>query len=175
MAFVVPGILNPERSPAQIDAEKALDTFRVNTLGPMLMLKHFLGFLPKKANKPEPPGDDVLPDPAVFALMSARVGSTSDNHLGGWYSYRASKAGVTSLAKSVDVFTKARSGDNATCIALHPGTVKTEFTKEFWGSTPKNKLLDTGAAVEMLMEVVRTKGLEGRGRFWDYKGKEVLP
>lgn len=107
--------------------------------------------------------------------MSARVGSTSDNSLGGWYSYRASKAGVNSITKSFDQWLKIRSGDNAMAIAYHPGTVKTGLSKEFWGNVKEGKLFEPEFAVEKMGEVFRGVGLEGRGRCWDWKGEEILP
>lgn len=82
LGFCIPGILHPEKSPAQIDAENALDTFRINSLGPLLLAKHFSNFLPRKSSKLE--SHDGLPEYAVLALMSARVGSITDNALGGW-------------------------------------------------------------------------------------------
>jgi NAD(P)-dependent dehydrogenase (short-subunit alcohol dehydrogenase family) len=72
--------------------------------------------------------------------MSARVGSTSDNALGGWYSYRASKAGVNSITKSFDLYLKTKSGENAMAMAYHPGTVRTGLSREFWGNVKEGKL-----------------------------------
>jgi len=107
--------------------------------------------------------------------MSARVGSTSDNTLGGWYSYRASKAGVTSISKTLDNYLLNKSGEKALAIAYHPGTVKTELSKEFWGSVKEEKLLSTELAVEKMWGIATGVGLEKRGRCWDWKGEEVLP
>ena len=173
LAFCIPGILHPEKSPAQIDFEDSLTTFRVNALGPLLMSKHFSPFLPRKSSNV-----DIihsLPPSAVLALMSARVGSISDNVLGGWYTYRASKAAVNSIAKSMDIYLKQRCGDNAMCVSLHPGTVKTGLSEEFWGSTPKEKLFTSKFAAEKLCDVVEGVGLEGRGKCWDWEGKEIPP
>lgn len=107
--------------------------------------------------------------------MAARVGSTSDNSLGGWYSYRASKAGVYSLTKTLDLYLKTRCGDNAIAIAYHPGTVKTGLSKEFWGSVKEGQLFSTEYAVEKMLEVVKDVGVKGRGRCWDWKGEEIKP
>lgn len=107
--------------------------------------------------------------------MAARVGSTRDNNLGGWYSYRASKAAVNSIAKSVDIYLRQRCGDKAMCVSLHPGTVKTGLSQEFWASTPKEKLFTPEFAAERLVEVVTNVGVEGRGKCWDYQGKEIPP
>ena len=107
--------------------------------------------------------------------MSARVGSISDNNLGGWYSYRASKAAVNSIAKSIDIYLKQSCGDNAMAVALHPGTVKTALSEEFWGSMPKEKLFTPEFAAERLIQVVKNVGLDGRGKCWDWQGKEIEP
>ncbi|KAI9771553.1 MAG: hypothetical protein M1835_006417 [Candelina submexicana] len=107
--------------------------------------------------------------------MSARVGSISDNALGGWYSYRASKAAVNQITKSFDIYLRNRSGEKAIAIALHPGTVKTGLSKEFWASTKEEKLFSAEFAAERLVEVVKGVGVEGRGRCWDWEGKEILP
>ncbi|KAJ4410544.1 hypothetical protein N0V91_002031 [Didymella pomorum] len=177
LAFFVPGLLFPEKAPAQIDAKDALLTFQTNTLGPMLMIKHFSPFLPKK--RAELDKDDEmmkgLPHAASMAIMSARVGSISDNKLGGWYSYRASKAGVNQVVKTFDNHLRTASGDKALAVALHPGTVKTEFSKDFWGGVKKEKLFEKEWVAERLVDVVRQVGIDGRGKCWDWDGKEVSP
>ena len=177
LAFFVPGLLFPEKSPAQINAEDALLTFQTNTLGPMLMIKHFSAFLPKKSASPNEDEEMMkgLPAAAIMAIMSARVGSISDNRLGGWYSYRASKAGVNQVVKTFDNHLQTASGDRAFSIALHPGTVKTEFSKEFWGGVKKEKLFEKDFVAEQLVDVVKRVGVNGRGKCWDWDGKEVPP
>ena len=152
-------------------------TFQTNTLGPMLMIKHFSSFLPKKNASPEGDSEAMegLPSAASLAIMSARVGSISDNHLGGWYSYRASKAGVNQVVKTFDNHLRTASGHNALAVALHPGTVKTEFSKEFWGGVKKDKLFEKEWVAERLVDVVKQVGVEGRGKCWDWDGKEVPP
>ena len=104
----------------------------------MMLLKHFSPFLPKKATTVEELKG--LPPRAVWANMSARVGSITDNALGGWYSYRASKAAVNQATKTFDNHLKTSAGENAMAISLHPGTVKTDFSKEFWGNVKEEKL-----------------------------------
>ncbi|KAF2198761.1 NAD(P)-binding protein [Delitschia confertaspora ATCC 74209] len=178
LGFIAPGVLFPERSPSRIDVEKALLTFRTNTIGPMLMLKHFTQFLPKKmlldcTGSPE--DTNGLPPVSAIVVMSARVGSISDNRLGGWYSYRASKAGVNQLVKTFDNHLRSASGDNAMVIALHPGTVKTDLSKEFWENIKKEKLFERDWVAAKLIDVVKSIGVDGRGRCWDFNGREVPP
>jgi len=141
------------------------------------MLKHFSPFLPRKSATPSFNKEEMkgLPPIATTAIMSARVGSISDNRLGGWYSYRASKAGVNQLVKTFDNHLKTASGENAMAVALHPGTVKTDLSKEFWWNVKKDKLFERDWVAERLIDVVHSVGVEGRGNFWDWDGKEVSP
>jgi NAD(P)-dependent dehydrogenase (short-subunit alcohol dehydrogenase family) len=143
----------------------------------MLMLKHFEQFLPKKRTVLEMDSDSFkgLPPVPTTALMSARVGSISDNRLGGWYSYRASKAGVNQLVKTFDNHLKGVSGDNAMAVGLHPGTVKTDLSKEFWNNVDKEKLFEKEWVADTLLDVVRRMDLKARGRCWDWDTKEVPP
>ncbi|KAK5097723.1 hypothetical protein LTR70_000562 [Exophiala xenobiotica] len=181
LGICLPGMLHPEKSPSQIDHDKALDTLKLNLLSPMMLLKHFHPFLPKKSmTLPIIPS---LPSSSVLAFLSARVGSISDNSLGGWYSYRASKAGLNQLVKTGDLFQKITSKDNAAIVGLHPGTVKTDLSKEFWGNVKKGRLFTPEYSAERLYDVLLKGGsgelggeLEGfRGRCWDWAGKEVPP
>ncbi|KAL8788516.1 MAG: hypothetical protein Q9195_007255 [Heterodermia aff. obscurata] len=177
LAFLVPGILHPERSPSQISASQALATLQINSLGPLLLAKHFIPFLPKQSTALPLLRNQManLPSHAVMALMSARVGSISDNKLGGWYSYRASKAAVNSIARSIDVFLQQKARDKAMCVAMHPGTVKTSLSEEFWSNVKEDKLFSADFAAERLIEVVKDLNLEDRGKCWDWEGKEIAP
>lgn len=174
LTLCIPGILFPEKSPDRIEYDNALKTFQINTLGPMMLMKHFWSFLPRKGMKlSEEAG---LPKQAVWANMSARVGSISDNnHIGGWYSYRASKAGVNQTTRTFDNYLKMTAKNNALAVGLHPGTVKTGLSKEFWSNVPEGKLFSAEYSVEKLMEVINSRTTEHRGRCWDYKGDEVPP
>ena len=107
----------PEKSWRQLDAVKLARSFALNAIGPALIMKHVL---PKLARSGK----------AVFATLSARVGSIGDNRLGGWYSYRASKAALNQLVRTAAVELARRSPD-ALCIALHPGTVATALSAPF--------------------------------------------
>ncbi|APA12028.1 hypothetical protein sscle_08g067980 [Sclerotinia sclerotiorum 1980 UF-70] len=176
LAFSIPGILYPEKSPAQLDQSQIQHTFAVNTIGPLLLTKHLSPFLPpKRLDLSSFPHTKNLPPHSLWLNMSARVGSTSDNALGGWYSYRASKAAVNSLTKTFDNFLKMRHGDNALAISYHPGTVKTGLSKDFWGGVKEGKLFSPEFAVEKMWAVATTKGIESRGRCWDWRGVEILP
>ncbi len=173
LGLMIPGMLIPEKAPDKIEYDGALETLKLNLLVPMMLVKYFAGMLPRKAAKLEV--TEGLPGPAVLGLMSARVGSISDNQKGGWYSYRASKAGVNQLAKSTDIFLRTSSGKNALCVSLHPGTVKTGLSERFWESTPKEKLFSPEFAAERLLGVCNGLGEEGRGKCWDWDAKAIPP
>ncbi|KAH7065008.1 hypothetical protein B0J12DRAFT_638784 [Macrophomina phaseolina] len=182
LALCVPGLLFPEKAPAQISADDALLTLRTNVLGPLLAIKHFSAFLPRKATSVGGGGDgdgdyEGLPARnAVWATMSARVGSIADNGLGGWYSYRASKAAVNQVTKTFDNHLRASAGQKAMAVGLHPGTVRTGLSREFWANVKEGKLFAPAYAAERLVEVVRGLDVEsGRGKCWDWKGEEVPP
>jgi len=152
-----------------------LRTFQVNTIGPLLLLKHFSQFLPRKSTNLD--ADlNPLPQHATWVTLSARVGSISDNSLGGWYSYRASKAGVNQVMKTFDNYLKTSAGENAIGISMHPGTVKTGFSKEFWGNVKEGKLFEPAYSAERLVDVIcRLEVHSGRGKCWDWAGKEIPP
>jgi NAD(P)-dependent dehydrogenase (short-subunit alcohol dehydrogenase family) len=173
LGLLVPGMLVPERAPDKISYDAALATLKLNLLAPMLLMKHFAAFLPRKTTPlAAVPG---LNDAAIMAFMSARVGSISDNQRGGWYSYRASKAGVNQLVKSLDILLQLQAGPKAMSVGLHPGTVKTDLSREFWESTPQEKLFEPAFAAEKLLGVLQAMQSSGRGKCWDWAGKEILP
>jgi len=106
-----------EKSWRQLDPRTMARAFQINAIGPALLMKHFLPLLPREGK-------------SVFATLSARVGSISDNQLGGWYSYRASKAALNQFVRTAAVELR-RTNPAALCVALHPGTVDTSFTQRF--------------------------------------------
>lgn len=109
--------LKPEKSWRELNAEQMAEAFAINAIGPALVMKHFLPLLPRDGA-------------AVFATLSAKVGSIGDNRLGGWYSYRASKAALNQLVRTAAIEINRRA-PNAICVALHPGTVNTRLSASF--------------------------------------------
>lgn len=153
--------LQPEKSLADIDANKMDRVFKINTIGPALVMKHFLPLLDRSGR-------------AVFAALSARVGSISDNRLGGWYAYRASKAALNMLIRTAAVEMKRRN-PHAIVVGLHPGTVNSELSRPFQGRVPAGKLFDANAAVSKLAAVLDAaeSGDSGKCLAWD--GGEIAP
>ena len=133
----------------------------VNTIGPTLVGKYFIPFLRKDAR-------------SVFAFLSARVGSISDNKLGGWYSYRASKTALNQIIKNFSIEVK-RSNINAIFVGLQPGTVKSYLSKPFEKNVKADRLFTPDYSAEKLLDVISnlTNGDSGKVYAWD--GEEIRP
>jgi len=147
----------PEKSWRQLDAVNLARSFALNAIGPALIMKHVLPRLPRSGK-------------AVFATLSARVGSIGDNRLGGWYSYRASKAALNQLVRTAAVELARRSPD-ALCIALHPGTVATALSAPF--AATGLEVHSPAAAARHLLAVVDQLTADANGGFFDWRSQPV--
>lgn len=147
----------PERSLANLDATYLNHVFAINTLGPALVMKHFLPLLPKRGR-------------CVAGFVSARVGSIGDNALGGWYGYRASKAALNQLVKTASI-ELARRNPQSICVALHPGTVDTALSQPF-AKTGLNVRPASQAARELLA-VLDGLSPADTGALVDYQGQKL--
>jgi NAD(P)-dependent dehydrogenase (short-subunit alcohol dehydrogenase family) len=166
-AFFTGGVLHPEKRLADLSAEKILSTFQINVISHLLLIKHFSRFLPPAA-QPKYSVDA----PAKWVHVSARVGSISDNKGGGWYSYRASKAALNQVVKTFDLQLQMNK-TKAICVGIHPGTVKTDLTKDFWSSANVKELFEPEDAAEKVANVVAGLTTEQRGKIWDWAGNQV--
>lgn len=146
----------PEKTLRALSAQTMADQFALNAIGPALVLKHTPALLPKDRR-------------AVVAILSARVGSIGDNRLGGWISYRAAKAAVNQVVRTASIEI-ARSHKHAICVALHPGTVATDFTRKYLGRHPS---VPPAEAAGNLLSVIDGLGPEQTGKFFDWAGQEV--
>jgi NAD(P)-dependent dehydrogenase (short-subunit alcohol dehydrogenase family) len=145
----------PEKRLADLDYDQMLATFRVNTLGPALVLRHFAPLLDA--------------DRGVLVVLSAKVGSIGDNRLGGWYSYRASKAALNMLVKTASIeIRRARPG--SIVVALHPGTVNSGLSQPFRGAEIGRA--PAVAATDML-RVIDALTPSDTGKFYAYDGTEL--
>ena len=153
--------LQPEKSLQQLSAESLWRLFTINCIGPSLVAKHAIPCLNREGNP-------------VFAMLSARVGSISDNALGGWYSYRMSKAALNMFVKTTAIEV-ARTLPSAAVVGLHPGTVKTAMSEPFQENIPKNKLFTPVFAARKLLEVIAGLTPDNTGRIYAWDGKEIQP
>ena len=149
----------PEKSLSRLDPAHLAYSFAVNAIGPALLMKHFLPLLTRTG-------------PATFATLSARVGSISDNQLGGWYSYRAAKAALNQLVRTAAV-ELARRNPDAVCVALHPGTVATRLSAPFRAAGHAAR--PPAEAAKDLLSVIAGLTAKDSGRFFDYAGVEIAP
>ncbi|TRD23487.1 SDR family NAD(P)-dependent oxidoreductase [Palleronia caenipelagi] len=160
LVFVATGALAstrdaPEKSLADFGADEVIEQVRLNALGPALVLKHLRPRIPRAER-------------FVFACLSARVGSIGDNRLGGWYSYRTSKAALNALIHGAAVEI-ARTRKQAILTCLHPGTVETRFTLNY----PDHAKVTPQTAARNLLNVIEGLTPADSGRFFDYAGKEI--
>ena len=162
----VAGILHgpdfgPEKKLAQVQPEPLRHAFEVNAFGPLLVAKHFHDFLRHGRR-------------SVFASLSARVGSISDNRLGGWYAYRGSKAAQNMFTKNISI-ELARVAPHAIVVGLHPGTVDTDLSRPFQRNVPAKQLFPASKSVAALLQVIDSLDREDSGKIFDFRGKEITP
>ncbi len=153
------GDLKPEKTWRSLDPSMMKRVFEINTIGPALVAKHVLPLLPRDRR-------------AVFAALSARVGSISDNRLGGWHSYRASKAGLNQLIRCFSIELAAKR-PQAICVGLHPGTVDTSLSKPYQAGVPDDKLFAAQVAARHLLGVLDSLTPVHSGRVYDWAGIEI--
>ncbi|WP_439533103.1 SDR family NAD(P)-dependent oxidoreductase [Polymorphobacter sp.] len=151
--------LRPERALKELDASQLARSFAVNAIGPTLVAQAMLPLMPRDGR-------------SVFAALSARVGSISDNRIGGWHGYRAAKAALNQLIRTIAIEHARRSPD-AVVIGLHPGTVDTGLSKPFQRSARTLFTPDESAA--HLLAVIDSRTAEHSGRVFDWQGLEIAP
>lgn len=148
---------SPEKSWQQLDPAHMAHSFAINAIGPALLMKHFLPLLTREGK-------------TAFVTLSAKVGSIGDNRLGGWYSYRASKAALNQLVRTAAIELKRRH-PHAVCVALHPGTVDTGLSTPFAKTGLDVRTPD--AAAERLLAVIHHLQPEQSGGFINHDGTEL--
>lgn len=149
----------PEKTIRSIEPDFFMNSFRINTLPSLLIAKHFSRSL-------------LAPSPTIFAVISAKVGSIEDNRLGGWYSYRASKAALNMALKTLALEWRLKV-PNCCIAALHPGTTDTQLSKPYQVNVPDGKLFTASHTASLLIEVIEGLTPKLSGRFWDWSGKEL--
>jgi NAD(P)-dependent dehydrogenase (short-subunit alcohol dehydrogenase family) len=151
--------ITPEKRLADVSTAALSQAFAVNAIGPLLVARHFEPLLSHN-------------DRAVFASLSARVGSIEDNRLGGWYAYRASKAAQNQLMRTLAI-EWARSRRNVVVASLHPGTTDTDLSKPFQANVPPGKLFDVTRAARQLLAVIDRLRPSDTGQFFGWDGERI--
>jgi NAD(P)-dependent dehydrogenase (short-subunit alcohol dehydrogenase family) len=164
--IIASGILHtenfgPEKSIKDLNYETFAKVYSINTIGPALIGRYFIPLMNKN-------------EKSVIAFLSARVGSISDNSLGGWYSYRSSKTALNQIVKNFSIELK-RINKNAIALALQPGTVESRFSEPFKKNVSKNKLFTPDYSVGMLSQVIESSSLNESGNLLSYDGEIIKP
>ncbi len=151
--------VRPEKSLRDLSPGNFEKVFLSNTIGPALVAKHFLPKLERKKR-------------AVFAALSARVGSISDNRLGGWYAYRASKSALNMLIRTASIEV-ARQNRLSVVVGLHPGTVDTHLSGPFQAGVPEGKLFSADYSARKLIDVMEGLTAKDSGKVFAWDGQEI--
>jgi NAD(P)-dependent dehydrogenase (short-subunit alcohol dehydrogenase family) len=151
--------LRTERSISQLTRSALDQAFALNAFAPILLARALMPMLDRDEG-------------SVFASLSARVGSISDNRLGGWYAYRASKAAQNQLIRTFAI-ELARRNPKACCLLLHPGTVNTPLSEPFQANVPAEKLFSVERASRQLLDIIAGCTPQDSGRFIAWDGQDI--
>ena len=166
IVIVATGVLHsehlaPEKSMRALDPAQLNLAFAINAAGPASIARLLLPAMPRNRR-------------TLFAALSARVGSISDNRFGGWHSYRASKAALNMLVRCLAI-EQARSHPHAICVALHPCTVYTDLSKPFQSGVSPDRLFSPAQSASHLLDVLDTLTPSQSGRLFSWDGQEIAP
>jgi NAD(P)-dependent dehydrogenase (short-subunit alcohol dehydrogenase family) len=151
--------VQPEKAMRALSADALTEVLRVNAVGPALVARRLLPLMPRDRA-------------SAFAALSARVGSISDNRLGGWHGYRASKAALNMLIRTLAIEHR-RTHPLGVCVALHPGTVDTPLSAPFQRGVAAERLFSPDKAASALMGVLDALPPEATGGFYAWDGAEI--
>lgn len=154
----------PEKALRQLETDFFLQSMQINALASLLIAKHIRPLLAKSERDAD--------QPAIFATISARVGSISDNHLGGWYSYRMSKAALNMGMKNLSI-EWSRSLKDVCVVVMQPGTVDTQLSSPFQSNVADEKLFSPAYSAERLLEVLDSMSAAQSGSFADWAGESI--
>lgn len=162
----------PERTYKHLDADFMMFNFAINAIGPMLVMKECSKLIDMHYS---PSGDEKseISSPIILASLSARVGSITDNQLGGWYSYRMSKAALNMGIKTFSRELKQKYRGSAISVALHPGTVETDLFSPFKKGVKPENLFSKNLAASQLIHVISSLQAEDNGKFFSYDRSEI--
>lgn len=160
----------PERSLSKMDREWFEKTLSVNLIGPVMLAKEIAPLMIQRRRRSSTGDDDNSRPHALIANLSARVGSISDNELGGWYSYRMSKAALNQATRTMAHEFKRHS---AWAVALHPGTTDTDLSKPFQGNVKDGALFPVEFTVTKLLNAIDSMQEHHSGGFYDWAGQSI--
>jgi len=152
--------INPEKSINGIDFESLKDVFQVNVFGPILLVKNLLPLIKKSQG-------------VKIVFLTARVGSISDNELGGWYSYRSSKSALNMMIRNLSIELQ-RANKEHIVIGIHPGTVKSHLSEPFLRHV-KHNIFSPRESVELMSQVISNISQKDSGKCFDFSGKVIEP
>jgi len=150
--------VKPEKSIDSINFESLKDVFQVNVFGPILLVKKLLPLIKESQG-------------VKIVFLTARVGSISDNELGGWYSYRSSKSALNMMIKNLSIELKRANKENIV-IGIHPGTVKSFLSEPFLRNI-KHKIFTPRESVELMVKVISKIRQKDSGKCFDFLGKVI--
>ncbi|XP_077351958.1 C-signal isoform X1 [Festucalex cinctus] len=162
-----------ETSLRDVSAHGIIATLATNTVGPLVMAKYFAPLLQKGGGGfGRQPTDKAKRHSGIIVNVTAKVGSIGDNGLGGWYSYRMSKAALNMATKNLSI-ELGRSRPKVVCVSLHPGTLDTDLSRPYHRNVPEGKLFSTERSVEYLMGIVEALGVEKTGKVYSWDGTQL--
>jgi NAD(P)-dependent dehydrogenase (short-subunit alcohol dehydrogenase family) len=164
MVIVAAGLLHndtrgPEKSIRDLDADWMIENYHINAVGPALVAKHFLPIMPRGER-------------CIFAALSARVGSISDNRVGGWHGYRASKAALNMLIRNLSIEWQRRN-PQVVITGIHPGTVNTALSAPFGGGADAPGRFTPATSAAQMLSVLDGLSPDQSGQLFAYDGKPI--
>jgi NAD(P)-dependent dehydrogenase (short-subunit alcohol dehydrogenase family) len=156
-----PDGIKPEKALKELDSVRMAKLFALNTIGPALVLKYFSPIMTRDGR-------------AIMATLSARVGSISDNHLGGWYTYRATKAALNQIIRTTAIELRTRR-KQLICVGLHPGTVRSNMSEPFLAGYKANEIFSAEYSVQCMLDVLAALEPDDTGHIFGWDGREIAP
>ncbi|XP_061827532.1 C-signal [Nerophis lumbriciformis] len=162
-----------ETSLRDVTAQGIVSTLTTNTVGPLVMAKYFAPLLQKGAGGfGQQPPEKAKQHSGIIVNITAKVGSIGDNGLGGWYSYRMSKAALNMATRNLSI-ELGRSRPKVVCVALHPGTVDTDLSRPYHRNVPRERLFSTEHSVSCLMSIIETLDSDKTGQAYSWDGAQL--
>ncbi|XP_010866313.1 C-factor [Esox lucius] len=162
-----------ETSLRDVSAQGIISTLTTNTVGPLVMAKYFAPLLQKGSGAfGRQPPEKARQHSGIIVNITAKVGSIGDNDLGGWYSYRMSKAALNMATRNLSI-ELGRSRPLVLCVSVHPGTVNTDLSRPYHRNVPKDKLFSPAHSVQCLMNIVDSLNVDKTGKAYSWDGSEL--